>query len=74
MATPYPERGFDDPDRGGAAFIDKGSGETAFGGLSVVAGQQAMHWNGALRFGGGEKASAACYDANGNPSLVSGQA
>jgi len=51
---------------GGAALIDKGSGDAAFDGLNVVAGQQALYWNGALRFVVGEKASAACYDANGN--------
>jgi len=51
---------------GGAAIIDKGAGDAAFDGLNVIAGQQAIYWNGALRFVVGSQASAACYDANGN--------
>jgi len=51
---------------GGAAVIDKGSGDAAFDGLEVIAGQQALYVNGALRFVVGTQAYAACYDANGN--------
>jgi YD repeat-containing protein len=51
---------------GGAAIIDKGTGNAAFDGLNVVAGSQSIWWSAALRFVVGEKASAACYDENGN--------
>jgi uncharacterized repeat protein (TIGR01451 family) len=47
-------------------IYDKGSGAAAFDGLDVIPGQEAMHWNGALRFVGGTGAFAAGYDANGN--------
>jgi YD repeat-containing protein len=51
---------------GGAAIIDKGTGDEAFDGLNVIAGQQTIWWSAALRFVVGEKAYAACYDENGN--------
>jgi YD repeat-containing protein len=51
---------------GGAAVIDKGSGSQAFDGKNVVAGQEAIFWNGALRFVVGAGAFAAGYDENGN--------
>jgi YD repeat-containing protein len=47
-------------------IYDKGSGTAAYDGLDVAPGQEAMHWNGALRFVGGPGAFAAGYDANGN--------
>ncbi|MFZ2361346.1 MAG: RHS repeat-associated core domain-containing protein [Anaerolineae bacterium] len=47
-------------------IYDKGSGAATFDGLDVIPGQEAMHWNGALRFVGGVSAFAAGYDANGN--------
>ncbi|MEI2689426.1 MAG: carbohydrate-binding domain-containing protein [Anaerolineae bacterium] len=47
-------------------IYDRGSGATAFDGLDVIPGQEAMYWNGALRFVGGTQAFAAGYDANGN--------
>jgi len=50
----------------GAAVIDKGSADAAFDGLEVIAGQQGIYENGALRFVVGTQAYAACYDANGN--------
>lgn len=51
---------------GGAAIIDRGSGDAAFDGLEVIAGQQALTVNGALRFVVGQQAYAACYDGSGN--------
>jgi YD repeat-containing protein len=51
---------------GGAAIIDKGAEDEAFDGLNVIAGQQGIYWNAALRFVVGDKAYAACYDENGN--------
>jgi hypothetical protein len=51
---------------GGAAILDRGSGEATFDGLDVLAGQPALFWSGALRFMAGDGAAAACYDQNGN--------
>ena len=51
---------------GGVTVIDKGSGDAAFDGLEVIAGQEGLYWNGALRFVVGRQAYAACYDADGN--------
>lgn len=53
---------------GGAAVIDKGAGDAAFDGLEVIAGQEGIYENGALRFVVGRQAYAACYDGNGNMS------
>ena len=51
---------------GGAAVVDWGSGAAAFDGQEVVAGQEALTENGALRLVVGAGAYAACYDGNGN--------
>jgi RHS repeat-associated protein/uncharacterized repeat protein (TIGR01451 family) len=51
---------------GGAAIVDRGAGAASFDGLDVIAGQQGIYWNAALRFVVGPQASAACYDQNGN--------
>jgi RHS repeat-associated protein len=61
---------------GGAAIYDRGSGNGAFDGQDVLAGQQSLPWSGALRFARGAGAFLGGYDANGNMSsrVVDGQA
>lgn len=53
----------------GPAVLDRGNGDAAFDGHNVIAGQEGIYWNGALRFvvGGGQ---ARGYDASGNLSYV----
>lgn len=51
---------------GGAMVYDLGSGDAAWDGIDVIAGQEALTTNGALRFVVGPGARNAGYDANGN--------
>jgi RHS repeat-associated protein len=51
---------------GGAMVYDRGTGNAAFDDLDVIAGQELLDVNGALRFVKGAGAYAAGYDANGN--------
>jgi RHS repeat-associated protein len=48
------------------AIYDRGAGNDAFNGDDVIAGQQGLYWNGALRFVYGSTATAMGYDLNGN--------
>jgi len=51
---------------GGAMVYDRGSGDAAYDDVDVVAGQELLDVDGALRFAKGAGAYAAGYDANGN--------
>ena len=51
---------------GGAALIDKGSGNAAFDWQELILGQQIMADNSALRFVVGVRAFSGAYDKNGN--------
>jgi RHS repeat-associated protein len=51
---------------GGAALIDKGSGNAAYDWQTIIPGQQVMADNSALRFVVGERAFAGAYDQDGN--------
>lgn len=47
-------------------LMDKAAERRPLMGWTRILGQEAMHWNGALRFAGGASVFAAGYDANGN--------